>query len=109
MYDKQLKIADNMVALARKKKGKGNSRSLMLKMIMPMLSNEHGERLAKAIETNNVHSFNKVWDEIKHDVDDKLNTSHRKIKRGYNVAHASSGAELEDLHSELVNNVFRKL
>lgn len=107
MYTKQHKRADNMVALARKKKGKGNSRSLMLKMIMPMLSNEQGEKLAKAIETNNVHLFNGVWDKIKHQIDQKLENPHHKIKRGHHSAHASSSDMVEELRADVVEHVFK--
>lgn len=74
-------IAQNMVALAKKRAG--NSRSKMLKMIMPMLSRENGEELAKAIERGDSASFKRVWDSIKghlaKKLDGKRHTSHSSM------------------------------
>ena len=61
-----------MIALARRKKKKGSSRSQMLRMVMPMLSREHGEKLAAAIKDKNVTKLRHVWDQIKNDLSDKL-------------------------------------
>jgi len=76
MNDKSLEISKNMVVLARRRKGKGkkrgSARSQMLKMVMPMLSREHGEKLAEAIEHNNVSLLRRTWDSIKHDLSEKL-------------------------------------
>lgn len=61
----KINIETKMVAEAAKRKSKkGNSRSQMLKMIMPLLSRETGEALAKAIEQNNVAQFKSIWTKI---------------------------------------------
>lgn len=68
--NKDIAVSNNILALARrrKKKGKGNKRSLMLKMVMPMLSRENGDKLADAIKDRNPSAFKKVWDEIKNQI-----------------------------------------
>lgn len=76
MSKDQLNVSKNLVVLARRRgrgrKKKGSARSQMLKMIMPMLSHEHGEKLADAIQHNNVSMLRNVWDKIKHDLSEKL-------------------------------------
>lgn len=56
-----------------KKKKKGNNlRSQMLRMIMPMLSREQGEKLANAIDQKNTKVVASVMDQIKRDLVQKV-------------------------------------
>lgn len=67
-------LLNNMVVLARRRKGKkkGSARSQMLRMIMPMLSRENGEKLANAIEQKDANKMRVVWDDIKQQIANKL-------------------------------------
>jgi hypothetical protein len=72
---KELQIAGNMIALARNRKGQ-NKRSAMLRMIMPMLSRETGDKLADAIAKKSSKHFAQIWDHIKHEIKGKLDHQH---------------------------------
>ena len=98
-------IQTNMEALARrrggkwfggkgKKKGKkkGSARSLMLRMIMPLLSRENGEKLASAIDSHNTHLVREVMGHITHD----LVTQVQKY-----AAHASAADPMTEAVSDL--------
>lgn len=50
-------------ARGKKKKG-GNKRSQMLRMVMPLMSHTNGEKLANAIDGNNVHLMREVMSHI---------------------------------------------
>lgn len=80
---RELQIASNMIALARGRSGK-NKRSAMLRMIMPLLSQSNGEKLASAIADKNSRKFAQIWDHIKHDIKHKLDSEHE------HHAHAST-------------------
>lgn len=87
---KELIIANNMVAIARGHKGKpfkkgkhakhhveankspGQKRSAMLRMIMPFLSRETGEKLAIAITGRDAKKFASLWDTVKKEIVGKL-------------------------------------
>lgn len=84
-------IAGNMVALARKRQG--NARSKMLKMIMPMLSRENGDQLAKAIQNSDSILFRKIWEKIKGDLSKKLESKRH-------TSHSSSQDDLSSLLHE---------
>lgn len=62
-----------------KKKG-GNKRSQMLRMVMPLMSHTTGERLATAIEGNNVNLMRDVWEKIGNEIAKQL--EHRAKKGG---------------------------
>jgi hypothetical protein len=79
---KELVIASNMIALARNRKG-GNKRSAMLRMIMPFLSRETGDKLANAIAEKSSKKFALMWDKVKHEIQAKL--------QGHHTATASDG------------------
>ena len=70
----QDQIDHNMVVLARRRGGKkkANPRSQMLKMVMPMLSREQGDKLAEAIVERSPQRFRAVWDTIRKQIIDKL-------------------------------------
>ncbi|AFH14663.1 hypothetical protein LU11_gp132 [Pseudomonas phage Lu11] len=72
---KELQIASNMIALARNRSGK-NKRSAMLRMIMPLLSQSNGEKLADAIANKSSKKFAQIWDHIKHEIKGKLDHQH---------------------------------
>lgn len=83
---KELTIVENMIAIARgrkhgshiaKVKSAAQKRSTMLKMIMPFLSRETGEKLAIAIEQRSTAKFASIWDQIKREVVNKLEHSHK--------------------------------
>lgn len=86
--ERDMVIARNMMAVARRsRKGKSaNIRSKMLKMIMPHLSRDTGDRLADAISKNDSSEFSAVWDKIKHEISDKLG-------KGKHSANASAEVE----------------
>lgn len=90
---KELIIASNMIALARNHKDAGKKRSMMLRMIMPLLSKETGDKLATAIQKQDSRQFAKMWDHIKHEITHKLEASHHKHHRAQanNLALASMG------------------
>ena len=75
---KELVIASNMIALARSHKDQAKKRSAMLRMIMPLLSKETGDKLATAIQKQDSRHFIKLWDHIKHEITHKLDAEHRK-------------------------------
>lgn len=98
--EKKEVIKQNMKALARRRGGKkgGNKRSKMLRMVMPMLSRELGDRLANAIDARNVTEFRHVWDDIKKALSNKMS------------AHASTevGSDLsfESLEQQILETFF---
>lgn len=61
-------------SVSRKKKAK-SKRSLMLKMIMPMLSDFEGEQLATAIEENDSKKAKAAMDKISSKLAKKLQTA----------------------------------
>jgi hypothetical protein len=61
----------NMIVMAGGKKG-ASKRSRMLKMIMPMLSQENGDTLAEAIGNKDTTKFKVVWEKIKKELVDKI-------------------------------------
>lgn len=92
---RELIIANNMIAIARGHKqkkhhpphhGKGKhpkakveanktpaqKRSAMLKMIMPFLSRETGEKLGLAIGARDANKFASLWDQVKKEIMGKL-------------------------------------
>jgi hypothetical protein len=75
---KELIIASNMIAMARSHKDAGKKRSIMLRMIMPLLSKETGDKLATAIQKKDSRNFAKMWDKIKHEITHKLDAQHHK-------------------------------
>lgn len=89
-------VANNLIALSRGRgrgrgrgKGKGkNIRSKMLKMIMPLLSRENGDRLAKAIDERDTEAFQSVWDDIKSELTNRLEVT-------------SSGIDIDKIQKEL--------
>lgn len=99
--EKQQAISNNMMVLARRRRGRkgGNARSQMLRMVMPMLSREQGDKLAKAIEDRNVTQFRGIWDRIKKQLADKL------------AAEATASAEgeaapsIDEVYEELVKEI----
>lgn len=64
----------------KSKKGKkgGNKRSQMLRMVMPLMSHTTGEKLADAIEGNNLPRLRAVWAEIGNEISKKLEQRARK-------------------------------
>lgn len=64
----------------KKKKGGGNKRSQMLRMVMPLMSHTTGERLANAIDGNNVTLMRDVWEKIGNEIAKQL--EHRAKKGG---------------------------
>ena len=75
---KEMIIASNMIAVARNHKEQAKKRSAMLRMIMPLLSKETGDKLASAISKQDSRHFIKLWDHIKHEITHKLDKEHRK-------------------------------
>lgn len=70
---KEKAISNNMVALARRRGRRGgNARSQMLRMIMPMLSREQGDKLADAIKNKSPQKFRIIWNRIRDQLEDKL-------------------------------------
>lgn len=92
--DLQIAIAGNMVALAKKKKA--NSRSKMLKMIMPMLSHTNGEDLAIAIANKNIGKFKSVWERIKSELVKKMEHSFKSH---------SSGFDLDEFYNDMLESL----
>lgn len=81
---KELVIASNMIALARNRKG-DSKRSAMLRMIMPFLSRDTGDKLAQAIADHSSKKFALMWDKVKHEIQAKL------AANGHYKATASDG------------------
>ena len=74
---RELKIAANMIAVARNRKG-GSKRSAMLRMIMPFLSRETGDKLAEAINKSDSAHFAREWDKVKKEITARLAIQHKK-------------------------------
>ncbi len=91
--DKQLVIAGNMLALARKRKG-GSKRSMMLRTIMPFLSQGVGDELADAINSQDSAKFTNAWNKVRGEIVNKINSKH-----GRHSAHANviTGEDLDVL------------
>lgn len=83
---RELTIAANMIALARNRKG-ANKRSAMLRMIMPFLSKETGDRLASAIDARDSAHFAKEWDKVKQEIVSRLSIHHKKNAEKHLHAH----------------------
>lgn len=115
---KELIIANNMVAIARGKKpfkkGKhakhhveankspGQKRSAMLRMIMPFLSRETGEKLAIAIGAKDAKKFASLWDTVKKEIVGKLEAQKHQATAsnpGRDFAFSISGEDAEKLIS----------
>lgn len=69
-------IASNMIAIARSRKGDAK-RSAMLRMVMPFLSNQTGDKLAKVIHDSDSAQFGKIWDGVKHEILKRLKNKHK--------------------------------
>ena len=69
-----LNSCTELESVSRKKKAK-SKRSLMLKMIMPMLSDFEGEQLATAIEENDSKKAKAAMDKISNKLAKKLQTA----------------------------------
>lgn len=72
-------IAANMIAIARNRKGDAK-RSAMLRMIMPFLSHETGNKLAQVISDSDSAKFGKIWDGVKREVSKRLQQK-RKVHK----------------------------
>lgn len=83
MDTRDIKILGNMMALAKRGgKGAKSKRSMMLRMIMPHLSQETGDMLADAIAKGNTAKFNNAWNKVRDEIAAKLKQRH--------AAHASA-------------------
>jgi len=71
---KEFVIASNMIALARNRKG-DSKRSAMLRMIMPFLSRDTGDKLAQAIADHSSKKFALMWDKVKQEIQQRLDAS----------------------------------
>jgi len=69
-------IASNMIAIARGRKGDAK-RSAMLRMIMPFMSNQTGDKLAKVIHDSDSAAFGKIWDGVKNEILKRLKNKHK--------------------------------
>lgn len=116
--EKQQAISQNMMALARRRgKKRGGARSQMLRMIMPMLSRENGEKLAKAIDERNSGQFRTVWDKIKKQVEEKLdaeataNGEQPTVEEVYDelAKEIGEGVNKEDLEVKASNQDYSRL
>jgi hypothetical protein len=92
---KELAIAANMIALARNRKG-ANKRSAMLRMIMPFLSRDTGDKLASAIDKRDSAHFAKEWDKVKKEITARLSIQHKKNadKHLHHGKHKATGADV---------------
>jgi len=104
--DKNTIIAQNMEALARRRGGKkkGNLRSQMLRMIMPMLSRENGDKLANAIQKRDVPALQSVWDDIKSQLTDKL-----EVKASADVPEGLKDMDIHQMYRSLVMDITNTL
>jgi len=92
MDQRDIKIMGNMVALARRGKGKsaGSKRSLMLRTILPHLSKETGDLLANAIQQGNTAKFNNIWNKVRDEISSKI--AHRHASHAGNEEYEGLGA-----------------
>jgi hypothetical protein len=77
----QIQVSMKSESRGRKKAGKkggGNKRSQMLRMIMPLMSHTTGEQLANAIDGNNVERLREVWSKIGGEIARKLEMRAKK-------------------------------
>lgn len=76
-----MKIEIDMTSESRGKKGKSaaaNKRSGMLRMVMPLMSSTTGEKLADAIDSNDVDKLRAVWSHIGTELGAKLKERAKK-------------------------------
>ncbi len=94
MEQRDIKIMGNMVALARRGKGKGagSKRSLMLRTILPHLSKETGDLLANAIQQGNTAKFNNIWNKVRDEISSKI--AHRHASHASNDEYEGLGIAL---------------
>ena len=86
METREIKILGNIMALAKRGgKGAKSKRSMMLRMIMPHLSQETGDMLADAIAKGNTAKFNNAWNKVRDEIGAKLKQRH--------AAHANADME----------------
>lgn len=77
MDTREIKILGNIMALAKRGgKGAKSKRSMMLRMIMPHLSQETGDMLADAIAKGNTAKFNNAWNKVRDEIGAKLKQRH---------------------------------
>lgn len=100
MDERQFVISKNYAAIAKSRKKKPKSkRSAMLKMVMPMLSHDQGDKLADAIANKDKEAFGAAWDEIKASLEKKF----------VHKAAASSDCRVEGNFGEAVIALFDEL
>jgi len=69
---KELAIASNMITMARNAKSLEQKRSLMLRMILPLLSTATADKLAKTITNHNSREFAQIWEQVKPEIAGKI-------------------------------------
>lgn len=72
---------ESVSEVASESRGKGSARSKMLKMVMPLLSRQTGEKLAAAIESNNVGAMRNAMNEVVRGMEKKMELTKRKKKK----------------------------
>lgn len=94
--NKDLAVLENMIVIARRRKGKkkGSARSRMLKMIMPLLSQENGLRLASAIDKKDTNKMRSAMDDIKQELANKL------------AVEASGAGDFSNIFEEIFADLF---
>ena len=90
---RELTIAANMIALARNRKGDGK-RSAMLRMIMPFLSRDTGDKLADAIARKDSKHFATEWDKVKKEITARLAIHHKKKQAHTKHGHHATAADI---------------
>ena len=89
----------------RRKKGGGNARSKMLRVIMPHLSRETGDSLANAIANGKVAMFKKVWDKVKSEIANEIATSKSSDEVDMDFP---SESQIEEAYNFLLNDMEEK-
>jgi len=92
---KELAIASNMITMARNAKSLEQKRSLMLRMILPLLSKNTADKMASVITNHNSREFSQLWEQVKPEIANKLASDRAKQSAGDKspqaVATASAG------------------
>ena len=68
-----MEINVQLVSTSKSKSPRAKARSAMLKLIMPRLSQDRGERLAQAVKEKDGDTFQKIFAEIGKEIGEFLN------------------------------------
>lgn len=102
----------NIKSISRGRKNKGNKkvnlRSKMLKMVMPLLSNEIGEKLAAAIEAKDTDKVRSLMDKVKQQLTNKVAESTSSVLKLRSPQDVNSCNELDVVCNSICSDITKE-